>query len=89
MGSEAVHYFPEHLRPVYGEVDELIMRDASVHLESLGDGCFMLIVENAERHVHLQIHYQKGRKVWAHVYEEYSGEEWQRLQAEWAADTGA
>lgn len=37
------------------KVDEVVLSNASVHLESLSDQCFMLIVENAKHHWHLSI----------------------------------
>ena len=47
----------------YGEpvIDELVMRNASVHLESLSDSCYMLIVSNNKHYWHLTIHSKSGR----------------------------
>jgi hypothetical protein len=53
-----------------GDLDEVVATNASVHLETLSDNAIMLIVEDAERHVHLSITH-RGRspmRVW--VYEE-------------------
>lgn len=45
------------------EVDEVVMTGAYVHLEDLGDA-YMLIVENAEQHIHLQVPHPKKRLAW-------------------------
>ena len=37
------------------KVDEVVLSNATVHLESLSDQCFMLIVENNKHHWHLSI----------------------------------
>ena len=47
-------------------IDEVVAHNASVHLELLDDTAIMLMVEDAERHVHLRITH-KGRspmRVW-------------------------
>ena len=56
-----------------GTVDDLSMTNVKyVHLESLSDGCFMLIMENDKRHLHLNIFSRSGRaKVDAKIYEDY------------------
>lgn len=59
----------------YGEpiIDEVIMANASVHLELLDDSCYMLIVDNSENHWHLTIHNPGGRaKVVARLFESWS-----------------
>jgi hypothetical protein len=38
-----------------GAIDELVMSNATVHLEHLGDGLYMLIAENERERVHLEI----------------------------------
>lgn len=38
-----------------GTLDELVMTDALVHLEHLGDGEYMLIAANTADHVHLNL----------------------------------
>ena len=48
------------------DLDEVIARDAYVHLEMLSDTAVMLIIEDAHQHVHLRITH-KGRspiRVW-------------------------
>ena len=51
-------------------LDEVVLSNASVHLEQLDDGIFMLIVENNKHHWHLRIGSKSGRaKVDAWVYE--------------------
>jgi len=56
-------------------LDEVVMTNASVHLEQLDDTIFMLVVENDEYHWHLRIGSRTGRaKVDAWVYEEFKGE---------------
>uniref|UniRef100_A0A6M3JJL2 Uncharacterized protein n=1 Tax=viral metagenome TaxID=1070528 RepID=A0A6M3JJL2_9ZZZZ len=53
-------------------LDEVVMTNASVHLEQLDDTIFMLVVENDEYHWHLRIGSRTGRaKVDAWVYEEF------------------
>ena len=39
-------------RPI---VDEVVLSNATIHLESLSDQCYMLIVENDKHHWHLSI----------------------------------
>jgi len=52
-------------------IDEMVLSNASVHLEQLDDTCFMLIAENGEHHWHLKIYARSGRaKVEAYLYEE-------------------
>ncbi len=51
-------------------LDEVVLSNASVHLEQLDDTIFMLRVENKEHHWHLRIGSRSGRaKVDAWVYE--------------------
>lgn len=50
-------------------VDEVVMRDAFVHLEDLGDA-YMLIVENTAQHIHLTIPHPKRKLAW--VMEQYA-----------------
>jgi len=38
-----------------GAIDELVMTNATVHLEHLGDGMYMLIAQNERERVHLMI----------------------------------
>ncbi len=58
-------------------LDEVVMSGADVHLEALDDKVFMLIVENADRHLHLRIGPRGGRAfVDAWVYEQFDGDEW-------------
>jgi len=58
-------------------LDEVVMSGADVHLEALDDKVFMLIVENADRHLHLRIGPRGGRAaVDAWVYEQFEGDEW-------------
>ena len=52
-------------------VDEVVMRDAFVHLEDLGDN-YMLIVENTEQHIHLTIPHPHNRL--ARVIDQYEPE---------------
>lgn len=53
-------------------IDEVVMHNATVHLESLSDSCFMLIMENGKHHWHLNIYARGGRaKVEARLYESY------------------
>ena len=49
-----------------GSVDELVMADAHVHLEDMGD-CYSLIVQNEHRRVDITIPARKRRK--AFVFE--------------------
>lgn len=65
------------LRPegeVNGQVhlDELVGRDCTVHLERLDERCYMLIVEDGERRVHVTLGTADKfrRKVNAKVYED-------------------
>ena len=52
-------------------LDEVIMLNASIHLEQLDDNIFMLIVENEKYRWHLRIGSRNRRvKVDAWVYEE-------------------
>lgn len=51
-----------------GTVDEVVMSNASVHLEDLG-GAYMLIVEDGEQHIHVTI--PSPRRKRAFVYEQY------------------
>lgn len=44
-----------------GTLDEVMMTGAYVHLEHLGDGAYMLIVENKREHVHLTLHCRTDR----------------------------
>jgi hypothetical protein len=37
-----------------GTLDEIVLKDAWVHLEHMGDGVYMLIVENKKAYFHLQ-----------------------------------
>ena len=56
-------------------IDEVVMFNAAVHLEQIDDGCFMLIVNNAQHWWHLTIHSRSGRaKVDAFLYEDNSKE---------------
>ena len=51
-------------------LDEVVLSNASVHLEQLDDTIFMLIVENNEHHWHLRIGSRSGKaKVDAWLYE--------------------
>ena len=53
-------------------LDEVVLSNASVHLEQLDDSVFMLIVENKKHHWHLTIGSRSGKaKVDAWVYEQY------------------
>lgn len=45
-----------------GTIDELVMSNASAHLEHLGGGAYMLIVENEREHIHLTIPTRTDRK---------------------------
>jgi hypothetical protein len=38
-----------------GEIDELVLSNADVHLEALGGGHYMLIAENAHGRFHLNV----------------------------------
>ena len=52
-------------------IDELVIHNAMVHLESLSDSCYMLIVSNKEHYWHLTIHSKSGRaNIVARVYED-------------------
>ena len=51
-------------------IDEMVIHNANVHLESLSDSSFMLIVDNDEHYWHLTISSRSGRaKVESFVYE--------------------
>ena len=39
----------------FGDIDEVVAKGASVHLEVLSSKALMLIIEDGERHVHLRI----------------------------------
>jgi len=53
------------------KVDELVLTNASIHLESLSDQCFMLIADNHKHHWHLSICTDSNRsKLHAVVQEE-------------------
>lgn len=54
------------------DIDEVVMRDAYVHLEDLGDA-YMLIVENADQHIHLTIPHPRKKLAW--VFEQYGPQE--------------
>ncbi len=55
-----------------GDIDEVVMRAAWVHLEKLSDETFMLIVENKDHHIHMRVGSSSGRApVRAFVYEEF------------------
>ena len=59
---------PEHL-------DELVIKNAHVHLEQLDDHIFMLIVENEEQHIHMRVGSRTGRgKVDAWIVEQHDQE---------------
>ena len=49
-------------------VDEIVFRDAYVHLEDLGDA-YMLIIEDTDQHVHVTIPARRHRK--AFIYEQH------------------
>jgi hypothetical protein len=49
-------------------VDEVVMQNAYVHLEDLGDA-YMLIVENDDQHIYLMIPSRRGKG--AFIYEQY------------------
>ncbi len=60
--------FTKYNEPV---IDELVMHNALVHLESLSDSCYMLIVNNKKHYWHLTIHSKSGQaNVVARVYED-------------------
>ena len=71
--KDRIAYFDNELTK-YGDktIDEVVMQNAKyVHLESLTDSCFMLIMENEKHHWHLNIYSRGGRaKVEAHLYED-------------------
>jgi len=53
-------------------IDEVVMQNANVHLESLDGSTYMLIMENEKQHWHININSRLGRaKVDAWMYEEY------------------
>lgn len=52
-------------------VDEVVMHDAYVHLEDLGDD-YMLIVENADQHIRVTIPHPRNKL--ARVIEQYEPE---------------
>lgn len=57
-------------------LDEVVLSNASVHLEQLDDHIFMLIVENEEHHWHLRIGARSQRsEVDAWVLERFDGAE--------------
>ena len=56
-------------------IDEIVMRNANVHLEQLDDSVFMLVVENKNFHWHLRIGNKKKAKVDAWMYEEFTSKE--------------
>lgn len=60
-------------------VDELVMRNATVHLEDLGDA-YMLIVENADQHIHVTIPARRHDK--AFVFEQFTPARTQRSEGE-------
>lgn len=56
-------------------VDEMVMQDATVHLEKLSDHDFMLIASNKTHYWHLVIFSRSSRaKIEAHLYEDNSQE---------------
>ena len=57
---------PDHADP--DAIDEVVMRDAYVHLEDMGD-VYMLIVENRDQHIHLTIPHPRKKLAW--VFEQY------------------
>lgn len=67
------HKYKDELRyNADGEtLDEVVMRNASVHLEQLDDHVLMLIVENDHYHWHLRVGTKGRGKVDAWVYEEF------------------
>ena len=71
-GEDLITYldgeFTKYDEPV---IDELVLHNAMVHLESLTDSCYMLIVSNDKHYWHLTIHSKSGRaNVVARVYED-------------------
>ena len=44
-----------------GTIDELVMTGATVHLEHLGGGTYMLICENEAEHIHLTVPVKRTR----------------------------
>mgnify|MGYP001574585490 CR=1 FL=1 len=55
-----------------GDLDEVVATNASVHLETLSDNAIMLIVEDEQRHVHLQIFHGGRSPIRVRVYEEWN-----------------
>lgn len=53
-------------------VDDLVMRDAYVHFEDMGDA-YMLIVENGDQHIHVTIPANLRHKAW--VFEQFVPQE--------------
>lgn len=58
---------PDHEDPT--KIDEVVMRNAYVHLEDMGDA-YMLIVENTDQHNHLTIPHPRKKLAW--VFEQYA-----------------
>jgi len=54
--NDRLTYLPnEFLKDGRPKVDEVVLSNASIHLESLSDQCFMLIADNHKHHWHLSI----------------------------------
>ena len=64
----------DRINLIDGEVDDLFMWGATVHLEKLTDNTFMLIVEKGKHRRHLRIGAKRAR-VRAWVYESSEGED--------------
>lgn len=72
---------PDHADPE--KVDEVVMRDAYVHLEDMGNS-YMLIVQNADQHIHLTIPHPRNKLAW--VFEQYTPEEGPAMTGQEARD---
>ena len=56
------------------DVDEIVGRDATVHLEVLSDNVVMLIVADGERHLHAEIYHDGRVPIRVRVVEDQTNE---------------
>ena len=69
-------------------IDEVVLSNAWVHLEQLDDSAYMLIVENAKTHIHLQMFARPKSKAIVRVLEEFPQDHPERFTGPTAADAG-
>jgi len=71
MSDRLTYFENETVKNGLPAVDELVAHNANVHLESLSDTAFMLIVENEHHYWHININSRGSRaKIEAFVYED-------------------